>query len=59
MLRLPAVSGLTGGEVMSWQEQLRGDPLPWLLEKDVPGVRYLALRDMLDRKVVGKIVIEP
>ena len=34
---------------MSWQEQLRGDPLQWLLEKDAPGVRYLALRDLLDR----------
>ena len=33
---------------MSWQEQLRGDPLPWLLDKDAPGVRYLALRDLLD-----------
>lgn len=33
---------------MSWQTQLRGDPLPWLLEEDAPGVRYLALRDLLD-----------
>jgi hypothetical protein len=33
---------------MSWQEQLNGDPLPWLLEADTPGVRYLALRDLLD-----------
>lgn len=33
---------------MSWQKQLNGDPLPWLLEKDSPGVRYLALRDLLD-----------
>jgi len=28
--------------------QLRGDPLPWLLGMDAPGVRYLALRDLLD-----------
>ena len=35
---------------MSWQDQLRGDPLPWLLEPDPPGVRYLALRDLLDRR---------
>ncbi len=28
--------------------QLRGDPLPWLLGSDAPGVRYLALRDLLD-----------
>jgi hypothetical protein len=33
---------------MTWQEQLRGDPLPWLLAEETPGVRYLALRDLLD-----------
>ena len=33
---------------MSWQEVLNGDPLSWLLEKENPGVRYLALRDLLD-----------
>ncbi len=33
---------------MSWQAQLKGDPVSWLLEKDDPGVRYLALRDLLD-----------
>ena len=33
---------------MSWQEQLKGDPLAWLLAPDSPGVRYLALRDLLD-----------
>jgi hypothetical protein len=33
---------------MSWQTQLRGDPLPWLLDTSEPGVRYLALRDLLD-----------
>lgn len=32
-----------------WQDQLKGDSLPWLLESDSPGVRYLALRDLLDR----------
>ncbi|HET7143450.1 MAG TPA: hypothetical protein VFI68_05475 [Anaerolineales bacterium] len=31
---------------MSWQNQLRGDSLPWLLEPDSPGVHYLALRDL-------------
>ncbi|MGE5139471.1 MAG: hypothetical protein ACM3JD_08430 [Rudaea sp.] len=31
---------------MSWKTQLRADPLPWLLEKESPGVRYLALRDL-------------
>lgn len=33
---------------MAWQAQLNGDPLSWLLEPDSPGVRYLALRDLLD-----------
>src|SRR5512134_3261012 len=33
---------------MSWKNQLRNDPLPWLLEFENPGVRYLALRDLLD-----------
>lgn len=34
---------------MSWRDQLHADPLPWLLEPDAPAVRYLALRDLLDR----------
>lgn len=33
---------------MPWQDQLKGDSLSWLLEPDSPGVRYLALRDLLD-----------
>jgi hypothetical protein len=33
---------------MSWRQQIKGDPLPWLLEPDSPGARYLAMRDMLD-----------
>lgn len=33
---------------MSWKNQLRSDSLPWLLESDEPGVRYLAMRDLLD-----------
>ena len=32
---------------MAWQDQLKGDPLPWLLEPESPGVRYLTLRDIL------------
>jgi len=34
-----------------WIAQLKADPLPWLLEPDEanPGVRYFALRDLLDR----------
>lgn len=34
----------------NWQSKLKGDPLPWLLEPENPSVRYLALRDLLDRK---------
>jgi hypothetical protein len=33
---------------MSWKNQLQKDSLPWLLDADDPGVRYLALRDLLD-----------
>jgi hypothetical protein len=32
---------------MSWQTQLRGDSVSWLLESENPGVRYLALRDLV------------
>ena len=31
---------------MSWQNQLKGDSLSWLLETRTPEVRYLALRDL-------------
>lgn len=34
---------------MPYQQHLRGDPLPWLLQPDDPGPRYLALRHLLDR----------
>ena len=33
----------------SWRALLRGDPLPWLLEKRDPAVRAAALRQILDR----------
>jgi hypothetical protein len=33
---------------MSWQNQLKGDSLSWLLEPDSSDVRYLALRDLTD-----------
>jgi hypothetical protein len=33
---------------MSWKSQLLKDSVPWLLEHNNPGVRYLALRDLLD-----------
>jgi len=34
---------------MAWRDAVRGDPLPWLLEEESPGVRYLAMRGVLDR----------
>jgi hypothetical protein len=37
-----------GGGFMPPQDQLNGDPLTWLQELESPGVRYLALRDLLD-----------
>jgi hypothetical protein len=33
---------------MLWQDQLKADSLAWLLAPDSPGVRYLAVRDLLD-----------
>jgi len=33
---------------VSWQTQLRGDSVSWLLESDSPNVRYLALRELFD-----------
>ena len=34
---------------MSWQKQLKGDSVSWLLEADTPEIRYLALRDLQQR----------
>jgi hypothetical protein len=34
---------------MNWQDQLNGEPVSWLLEDEDPGVKYLALRDLLDK----------
>jgi hypothetical protein len=31
-----------------WLAELRGDPLPWLLEDESPAVKHLALRQLLD-----------
>jgi hypothetical protein len=33
---------------MSWQTQLRGDSVSWLLNSDSSNVRYLAMHDLLD-----------
>jgi len=29
-------------------ELVRGDPVPWLLEREDPAIRHLALRELLD-----------
>jgi len=34
---------------VSWRSLLKGDPVPWLLERRDPAVRSLALRSLLDR----------
>ncbi len=34
---------------MTWRDPLKGDVFPWLLESDSPCVRYMTLRDLLDR----------
>ena len=43
-----------------WKEHLKADPLPWLLERDPenPGVRLMALRELLDRPASDPEVME-
>lgn len=43
---------------MNWREQLKGDPFPWLLEKNDPGARYLALRDLMEKPADDTELIE-
>src|SRR5512137_1670345 len=42
-----------------WQAQLKADSLAWLLEPDEanPGVRYFALRDLLDRPAADPALV--
>jgi hypothetical protein len=40
----------------AWRRALRGDPLPWLLERDDPAVRRLALTRLLDEPEDGPSV---
>src|SRR5439155_18478178 len=35
--------------LMSWRALLKGDPVPWLLERSDPAVRAQTLRSLLDR----------
>ncbi|MFC2053375.1 nitrogen fixation protein NifH [Chloroflexota bacterium] len=39
---------------MTWQNEIKEDTLSWLLELDMPGVRYLALRDLCDLPITDK-----
>ncbi len=39
----------SGMNSFPWMSHLKGNPLPWLLEEQDPEVRYLTLRDLLDR----------
>jgi hypothetical protein len=32
----------------NWQDNVKGDPFPWLLQKENPSARYLALHHLLD-----------
>lgn len=43
-----------------WLQRVNGEPLPWLLERDPrnPGVRYFALRDLLDLPVDDPSVVD-
>lgn len=34
--------------LIDWQSELKGDLLPWLLERENPSARYLTLRHLLD-----------
>ncbi len=44
---------------MNWLNQVHGDPLSWLLEPDAdnPGVRYFAMRDLLDQALDAPEVV--
>ncbi len=42
---------------IDWRARLRADPLPWLLEESEPAVRYLALRDLLDRPADDPVLL--
>lgn len=46
------------GHVTSWLDRLHDDPRPWLLEREDPAVRHLALRWLEDRPSDDPDVIE-
>lgn len=44
--------------MQAWRRRLRADPSDWLLERDDPAVRHLALRHLLDRPPEDSDAIE-
>jgi hypothetical protein len=42
----------------SWKDQLNGDTVGWLLEDDSPGVRYLALRDIVGLDAEDPVLVK-
>jgi hypothetical protein len=42
--------------VGDWRRALNGDPLPWLLDREHPAVRHLALRALLDEPADAPVV---
>jgi hypothetical protein len=54
-----ARKNLPEGNMMEWKDQLKANPLSWLLEPDTvnPGVRFFALRDLLGRPADDSEVI--
>jgi hypothetical protein len=42
--------------VEAWRAALNGDPLPWLLEREDPAVRHLALRSLVDEPEEAPVV---
>ena len=49
---------MTGNKMLTWMDVLKADPLPWLLEKNNPCVRYRTLTDVLDRPETDSEVME-
>lgn len=41
-----------------WQDRLRGDPLPWLMDGEEPAVRHAVLRDLLRRPADDPELVE-
>jgi hypothetical protein len=41
-----------------WRDQLKADPLPWLLDEEEPAVRHRALRELLDLSADDAVVAD-